>query len=932
MNCKRKSFITKRKAFTLIELLIVIAIIGILFIVLVSKVDFATDKAKTTGVQTDFRSFQLAFETVSRENAGFNTFGWDTGDLNANGKRDSYDEGDANKDGKQDAGEVWTGHKVYAETFTKVFSLVKPGTTGYDRDALNRLETAINANLDPKLHITIKDNGEIVMANGAQDPWNKEYHGEYITNAEVDKKDRGAIVIYSDGANNEFGSEHSIANGIVSVSVPGNNKAGKDDYGMVVVYTYVNGYGETATITEGFSNNQFFLADGAGNGGGSGDNVVTPQDPDVTELLEPGLYESGAIALASDGDVEAAKDMLKTPWSELLSTNIVNVEDGVFYTKVTNGYNTILEGDLVLPNDDSIIHLGDMIVNVQDNSYTGRKAFYGCYYLNGVTIPSSVETISDTAFTSSRITRIEFANDSNLKTIDYRAFYGCPLEKITIPDGVHIAEEAFYFCSKLSTVKIGTGCTGIGNKAFSYCKQLTDLIISDGLTNIDSYAFEWCENLTSVTIPDSVTSIGTNIFDWCRKIENLTIPFIGSTKDTNDNAFLGYFFGATEPRENETKVPQSLKKVIVTNDPMIEDYAFWFCKYLEEIVLSNKTITIGHDAFAHSSNIETFVIPDSVTSIGSSAFYCCSNLKSVTIGSGITHLPGIFSHSGIVSVTIPDNVTSIDSYLFNYCNKLLSIDFGNGITNIGQYVVNSCDRIFSVTIGRNVTNIESNLGLPKEVVNNSSLDIKKGSRSYGGVAYGALEVHSGTSRIVNIDDYLFYSYDNTNSLLAYAGNDTLLTLPESYNGENYAINVRAFHYNDRITSVTIPDSVTSIGDKAFYDCPSLASVTIGDGVTSIGDDAFMSCDNLTNLHIGNQVTSIGDCAFNYCTKLTSIVLPVSIQTIYNYAFSNCKNVESVVFEGTVEQWNKITKYAEWNKSFSITEVVCTDGIVSISSS
>ena len=81
----QKPTFKNKKAFTLIELLIVIAIIGILFIVLVSKVDFATDKAKTTGVQTDFRSFQVAFDTVAKENAGFNTFGWDTGDTNGDG-------------------------------------------------------------------------------------------------------------------------------------------------------------------------------------------------------------------------------------------------------------------------------------------------------------------------------------------------------------------------------------------------------------------------------------------------------------------------------------------------------------------------------------------------------------------------------------------------------------------------------------------------------------------------------------------------------------------------------------------------------------------------------------------------------------------------------------------------------------------------------
>ena len=306
MNYKNKSFMSKKKAFTLIELLIVIAIIGILFIVLVSKVDFATDKAKATGVQTDFRSFQMAFDTVAKENAGFNTFGWDTGDANQNGKRDSYDEGDNGagggtaKNGIQDGAEVFTGHKVYAETFTKVYSLKKNGTGSYDRDALNRLETAINANLDPKLHITIKDDGEIVMANGAQDPWNKEYHGYYISNAETDGKDRGAIVLYSDGANNEFGSEHAIANGVVSVTVPNSNKYGKDDYSIVSVYTYVNGYGEVKNITTGFSNNQTMLT---GNNGGM---VVTPNVPETPDEPiqpdEPNLPVNGVYEMLDGKD------------------------------------------------------------------------------------------------------------------------------------------------------------------------------------------------------------------------------------------------------------------------------------------------------------------------------------------------------------------------------------------------------------------------------------------------------------------------------------------------------------------------------------------------------------------------------------------------------------------------------------------------------
>ena len=303
MSCKNKSFLIKRKAFTLIELLIVIAIIGILFIVLISKVDFATDKAKATGVQTDFRSFQVAFETVAKENAGLSTFGWDTGDANGNRIRDSYDKGDTNQNGKQDPGEVFIGSKTYGETWTNVYTLTNPADDT-DKSAIIALEEAINKNLDPKLHITIHDDLTITMANGAQDPWNTEYHGYYITNATTDGKDRGAIVIYSNGANQEFGSEHSIAGGVVTVNVPGNNVYGKDDYGMSVVYTYVNGYGEIKTTTSGFSVNQG--GDQAGTNGSDINNTNTynpeeflPIPDDNPDLNDYTWEEINALALSN---------------------------------------------------------------------------------------------------------------------------------------------------------------------------------------------------------------------------------------------------------------------------------------------------------------------------------------------------------------------------------------------------------------------------------------------------------------------------------------------------------------------------------------------------------------------------------------------------------------------------------------------------------
>jgi hypothetical protein len=259
----------------------------------------------------------MAFEQVAKENAGFNTFGWDEGDKfmgknafeakygsktpdgkdyvyanldddAADNVRNSYDEGDANFDGKAD-GEIWTGRKVYTETWTGVWTLVKPGETfaanGMDEDRIFALESAINKNLDPKLHISIDAaTGNITMANQARDPWKVEYVGKFLTNASKDSTtnvtdakaagndvkdslDRGAIVMYSKGANGQLGCQEEVVAGEVVVTVltaeaagvankADNNVNGKDDYSISTIYTFKNGYGEVISATTGFSANQ----------------------------------------------------------------------------------------------------------------------------------------------------------------------------------------------------------------------------------------------------------------------------------------------------------------------------------------------------------------------------------------------------------------------------------------------------------------------------------------------------------------------------------------------------------------------------------------------------------------------------------------------------------------------------------------------------
>ncbi|MBQ7291375.1 MAG: leucine-rich repeat domain-containing protein, partial [Clostridia bacterium] len=268
-----------------------------------------------------------------------------------------------------------------------------------------------------------------------------------------------------------------------------------------------------------------------------------------------------------------------------------------------------------------------------------------------------------------------------------------------------------------------------------------------------------------------------------------------------------------------------------------------------------------------------------------------------------------------------------------------------------------------------------------EVINHSSLDITAGSDTNGYVAYYAKEVHSGESKIVDVNGYLFYTYDGINYLLGYAGNDTELILPDSYNGEDYVIYEYAFCANHKITSVTIPDGFSSIGNYAFYNCTALEEiyfnatamndcasnlfykagqsgngikVVIGKNVTkipanlfnsssapkivsvefeegsvceSIGNGAFCNCTSLTSITIPDNVTSIGYDAFEDCTSLTSVTFGENSQltSIGSSAFEDCTSLTSVTIPDSVTSIG----YAAFYDCTSLTSVTIPDSVTSI---
>ena len=333
---------------------------------------------------------------------------------------------------------------------------------------------------------------------------------------------------------------------------------------------------------------------------------------------------------------------------------------------------------------------------------------------------------------------------------------------------------------------------------------------------------------------------------------------------------------------------------------------------------------ICNSAFRANQNITGVVIPDSVTSIGEGAFRNCSSLTSVVIGDSVTSIGerAFESCESLTSLVIGDSVTSIGSTAFLNCSSLASVVIPDSVTSIGWSAFLCCWSLTSVVIPDSVTSIGSDAfygcSSLTSVTFDSGCAASVESSAFGGCSSALYTEYEFGKYIGDSNNpyQILIGLTNSNFTTYTIHKDTQIIASDVFKSCNRLTNISipdsvtsisgyAFYDCGSLTSVVIGDSVTSIENEAFCNCSSLTSVVIPDSVTSIGNEAFCNCSSLTSVVIGDSVPSIGDEAFRNCSSLTSVVIPDSVTSIGSDAFYGCSSINDVYFTGTEEEWDNI---------------------------
>ena len=408
----------------------------------------------------------------------------------------------------------------------------------------------------------------------------------------------------------------------------------------------------------------------------------------------------------------------------------------------------------------------------------------------------------------------------------------------TVPDNVTALDAGAFHSSTLSTVTLPTGLTSIGSSAFSESKNLTSITIPAGVTSLTNTSlFNSCTSLNTVTLcnGDIATHYDNTLFSTIGSNAKLCVPeqylslyqcapwqdWFKSIVGFDSNVFIYNDITFKKISDTEAQVGDGSSACISTITPV--------------------DISIPSQVYSniHGQSFK-------VTKVGNRAFYTCANLK---------------------SLSLPNTVTQVGEYAFFLCTNLKSLSFPNSVKEIGPYAMESCKGLTSLTLPSSLTTLDFCALMDCRSITSLTIpaSLTKTDFSFAGMTgLTKFTVYAGNPYYSAVDGVLYRTKDGKKTLVAYpAGkSETSFTVPDNVT----ALDAGAFH-SSTLSTVTLPNGLTSIGGNAFRDCKNLTSITIPASVTSLTNASpFYLCTSLNTVTLCN-----GDIASHYENTLFSTI-------------------------------------------------------------
>ncbi len=540
----------------------------------------------------------------------------------------------------------------------------------------------------------------------------------------------------------------------------------------------------------------------------------------------------------------------------------------------------------------------------------GEYALQGCEALFTVNLPASLTALGKQAFVGCvALEQVHIGNINAFAAFSFDTpesnplyytggFYqnGALVTVLTLSEGVAgIGKYAFYGCISLQAVALPASVQIIGTSAFENCASIEQFILQEGLQSVGSRAFANCSKLRALHLPTTVIGIGNAAFTGCGALERMTLPVVGHLTGNDYMGYqhhpIGFFFGTEAYQNSIAALPDSLGVVyrlpagltiVTVNATEVPSMAFYGCTSIKEVVLSADTTKLGDYAFAYSgisaiklgnvldtvgtgtflgcSALASFEIGSATTAFRDNAFKDCTALKDVHIADFAAYCTNTFSTPtaspfcngatlyldgvAVTALRLPESVEKLPAYAFWGCMSLTEAYVPASVTSIGQGALGGCASLQKLTVpfaGNQQTQTPGVTVYPM------------------GYVFGTYEYQGGVRIEQTYKEY-------TGTRPAYVPESLcsieLLCATELAYG--------AFSNFHMLTSITLPATLTTIGNLAFSGCTSLALISLPANLEAIGDSAFSGCKLIESITIPATVQCIGINAFSGCEKLADV--------------------------------------------------------------